>query len=143
MKQLTLNGKNYLFVPVPDDAGNFKIDRPLNEYMKYFHLSWNLSECEISDMAFFFKDFGGRAKYPKDMQFLTTTTDITEEQAAGMVERLEFDLPVKSWAYKNYVDGIRREGMGTVLGYSFAYDSFESLLSANNIVGRHAIIEIL
>ena len=81
IKQLTLYGKNWLFVPLPDDAFNFKIDRPLNEYMKYFHLSWKLSECEFSGMAFFFKYFGGRDKYPKDLVFLATTTDITEDQA--------------------------------------------------------------
>jgi len=133
MKQLTLNGKNYLFVPVPDGAFNFKIDRVLNEYMKYFHLSWNLSECEISDMAFFFKYFGGRDKYPKDLVFLTTTTDINEERAAEMVGEIDRANPI----YPALLQ------IAETMGVAIEIYMFLELIKHHQITGRHAIIQIL
>ena len=77
MKQLKLNKRDYVFVPVPDHAYEFEIRSPKID--SYFRFNYRTESNVYHGMAFLFKDFGGRAKYPISMNFIATTDNIPTE----------------------------------------------------------------
>jgi hypothetical protein len=67
---------------------------------------------------------------------------ITESQAAELVEKVHIRTH-EEWAYRNYTEGFKLNEIGVTIGYSFAIDSFESLLRSLNINNRVIILEKL
>jgi hypothetical protein len=68
------------------------------------------------------------------------SSTITEQQAAELVEKVHIRTP-EEWAYRNYTEGFKLNEIGVTIGYSFAIDSFESLLCSLNINQRVIILE--
>ena len=81
MIQKQLNGEEYLFVGVPEDAYNFRIEKSFLRFAVYY----DLSKGSYSAITFLFKDFGGRKKYPSDIQIIGKPLDLSEEQCSGIV----------------------------------------------------------
>lgn len=65
---------NLYAVEVPEDATNFTI----GFYKPYWHIQYNLTPVEnythTGGFAFFYKDFGGKNKYPDKLEFIGTVT---------------------------------------------------------------------
>jgi hypothetical protein len=136
MKTITSNNRQWLFIEMPDTNSFGFHTQKVGETT---FLCW---QRKVGEKESFF----GNCSIPLPSGhciFHSTTTDITEEQAAEIVDEERLDIPVKSESFRNYVDGIHRCDIGITLGYSFAIDSFASLLQHHSITGRHAIIEII
>lgn len=75
MKKLILNlKKKILIIDLPPKAYDPKIDK----FDDYFHFNCQLSKNVSTGFALFFKDFGGRKKYPVEIKYLCTGAEINE-----------------------------------------------------------------
>jgi hypothetical protein len=74
MKEINLPSGNYLFVKVPDDAYDFKIGEALGNKVIWYEFHPNLNKAIIP--------------IPSQINYevISTTKDITEEQAGSIVE---------------------------------------------------------
>lgn len=92
MKPIThaANGREYLLVEVEQGSTNHR----LSKCQKYIHIAYDLPNGRISSFAFFYKDFGGKAKYPKDLKIIGVNNELSEEQSAGVVGRSQYDSSV-------------------------------------------------
>lgn len=96
MLTTTLNlNKRVLVVDAPQGSYDHKIEK----FQNYFQFNCQLSENESIGFAFFYKDFGGKKKYPNDIKFLCKGEDITEEIAEQLIK--VGDEGFECWNYKN------------------------------------------
>lgn len=70
------------------DAPEGSYDHKIEKFQNYFQFNCQLSKNESIGFAFFYKDFGGKKKYPKDIKFLCKGEDITEEIAENFIDGL-------------------------------------------------------
>lgn len=111
---------NFFAIPVPEDAIN--IDMATTDAIEYTTSSRAIKYIEIG---------------PGNWTFIATSESISEEQAAGIVERAEaFALMESNIGSKLYFDYEKKNQ-----AYKAALQSFESLLNSLNIRGRAAIIK--
>ena len=122
MTTITLNNREFVFVPVPDGATSIK-------YFSSYGGAFN-------PPAIVFKIEGDKEKYiilPEDKykftryRIVTTTTTIAKPIAKSIVEAKYGEF---------YVDYTNPDGF---FGCPFA--SFESLLEKHSLTGRYAVIE--
>ena len=119
------------FVKVPDEATNITISK----YLQYWHSSWDLpsrpgTKC-TGGSCFFYKDLGGKKKYPEKLVFLCLASEITEYQAISLCEY--FEVGDGEPAYLNYFEKDRY--------LNTAISSFKSLMdSLGALTGSWAVI---
>lgn len=120
------NSTDWLLVAVPADSRQFIVKL----VDKYWHLGYNLPDnggFRVSEgFAFFYKDFGGKAKYPVNLKCLGKADELTEEQAAEIVEQWD------NGRYRDYVRFLAR--------HNEAIDAFLSLLDKHNLTPSNTII---
>jgi hypothetical protein len=111
MKQLKINNRDYVFVPVPDGATDISVG--------FSVMRWGIAgKADFLQLPFTEQIY----------VLIADTKTITEEQAVEIVEKSIYN----SRLYLNYQFGGVNE---------YALDSFKSLLKHHSITGRHAIIE--
>jgi hypothetical protein len=115
MKEIKLIFDNYLFKEVPDDAFNIIISKD-NTYGSRVYYDNNKFETFEFDCKY--------VKIPDNYQIISTTKDITEEQAEDIVEKPEFGF------YLTYNKG----NMDTYCCKT-AKESLQSLIQANELDG--------
>lgn len=115
MTTITLNNREYVFVRVPDDAYGF-YKHYASEYLEFYRGKGFIQIDKI--------------KIGYDGIFIANTTDMTEEQAWGMVDDMDSE-----GLYRDYTAPHIHHA------YTTALYSFKSLLQHHSITGRHAIIE--
>lgn len=107
MKEINLPSGNYLFIEVPDDAYNFSVYKyNITSQIRYFYDNY---QCDITIQK-------------ADWGIISTTKDITEEQANSLVEKPEY-----GW-YLTYTKG----NMDSYHCQT-AKESLQSLIQANDL----------
>jgi hypothetical protein len=112
---MTQLSDKYFAVQIPEDAEDFRIGKSGTR------LFWNSTVDGQLDYESF---------PPGSYSFVCTSTDITEEQAAGIVEKVDSDG--RGLVFINYENGMYI--------FSKAKSSFHSLLRSKSL-GRVAIIK--
>lgn len=141
MTKHTINGREFLFVPVPGKVSGFHT-YVINSELNYFCWQRRVGENE---------SFWGNCsiKLPSRANFIATTTDITEEQAAEIVESYVLNTGIDESDYNGYYFNYnnppktKKDVSPDTTFQSDALKSFASYLQAYNITGRQAIIKIL
>ena len=121
MKEIQLNGSIYLLIEVPDDSYEFKFvivednaDELPYSILRAYHKK-GLSTTEIQEA----EDVKDIVSY----EIISTTKDITEEQAKSLVESQIF--PFRGTYYKDYTDPF--------MSLETAKESLQSLIQANGL----------
>jgi hypothetical protein len=119
MKEINLPSGNYLFVEVPDDAYDFSNN--LHSAQIDF-----LQDTPYKDSSIVIKDAVILRDYYNDkFEVISTTKDITEEQAYEIIDSCD-DWGEDDWSYnKNYITG------DWLL--KTAKESLQSLIQANGL----------
>lgn len=90
-------------VLLPEGATNPTLNRS-NYEPRYWGISYDLPVPDGANythgggFCFFYKDFGGKKKYPENLVLVGSTFDVTEEEARELVEK----MPWGENSYKNY-----------------------------------------
>lgn len=113
------NGREWLMVEVPEDATDIALRM---SYLDYSTQGGNTYES-LPDGTW---------------QIHSDSQTITEEQAGEIVEKVHIRVP-EEWAYKNYTEGFKIDKIGVTIGYSFAIDSYKSLLENLGISDKRVI----
>ena len=121
------NNREFWLQVVPEDASEMKVFNPTTELMFILKTDWVEPKKSI-DLP------SGTYRIHSD------SATITEAQAAELVEVVYIRTP-EEWAYRNYTEGFKLNEIGVTIGYSFAIDSFESLLRSLKIKQRVIILE--
>lgn len=121
MKEINLPSGNYLFIEVPDDATNFKI--VFEDSIKYYSEDNSLADGNDGKACYIkYKFFD---EYKNEDIIISTTKDITEEQAESVVEKvLGFGIRTQ---YKDY-----KLDAGFSI-YFTAKESLKSLIQVNGL----------
>jgi len=82
MKEIQVKDKTYLFIEVPDDATDFKIEIDFLIYRDSKTSNWNE---------------GTPTSIPENCKIISTTKDITEEQRLSIIE--EHPHSAKYWEF--------------------------------------------
>lgn len=112
---------------VPDNTYNHQLEYvKYSDGKEYFMLNYNFGKNHIGGFVLWYKDFGGRKKYPKEGELflLGKSTELTEEQCAVIVcIGMDYYEP----AYKNYA-----ADNDAIFKYPFdtAKESFNSLMQS-------------
>jgi hypothetical protein len=129
MKEINLPSGNYLFVEVPDDAFDFKTiyeDKYTTLYVKLKSIldnnpfseietfeDWHHQECILET---------SRSLGIPELKIISTTKDITEEQAKGIVETLSL-----------YGESRFKEYPHEQFPFKKVFESLQSLIQANGL----------
>jgi hypothetical protein len=76
IKQLSINNSTYALINMPKEAIGISIDK---KFGKFFYLGYNLHGKDGFGSNLFFKDFGSKNNYPKDMQIACHLGNPTNE----------------------------------------------------------------
>lgn len=147
MKEIIVNNKTYLFVEVLDKAYDFKMRRNNQVIFLLKDVINPLTGSEKSEII----------KIPnvrfglliKDLQIISTTKDITEEQCKNLVEFIEFN-EFEKYSTSHYYDYTNTnkweytESGSVVYGFKTAKESLNSLIQANGLdINKNYIILLL
>lgn len=124
MKEITTAKGTYLFVEVPNNAYDFSLTKYKTHcVINYFDKLKDGTKYSCSD------NIGGLNKTLLDYQIISTTNQITEEQAESMVDRT-FDNKY----YQYLANGMMRvASMKHAYPYETAKESLQSLIKANGL----------
>jgi len=87
MKEIKINNNTYFFVEVPDDAKDFELlNKGLNRGSALLNICWNNEEKCVPYME---ENNPFKLYEETDFKIISTTKDITEEQAESIVEKFE------------------------------------------------------
>jgi hypothetical protein len=117
MKEINLPSGDYLFVEVPEFAYNFQLSSYVsNNFKQYLFIVYSSDKPNILELG------ESNCSYDLYGEIISTTKDITEEQAGSIVEikRNEIDK-----YYENYDNAI--------LLFETAKESLQSLIQANGL----------
>lgn len=98
------NGEQFLAVSVSLDATNHSVEKGIEVRGKwYWHISYDLPDNWKCGFCLFYKDFGGKKKYPQLISLLGISSELTEEQIVelGLVGELQLD---KQKGYLDYLN---------------------------------------
>lgn len=126
IKVIARNETEFLFLPLPKDA-----DRPwvVNNGDEQVALNYYIPDKTFSDERMTMSDHV-RLPSKKSFELIACTDTITEQQADSIVEKLHY---ITDKPYKNYVVGDNTRCWKAV-------DSFITLLRANRISGKYAVL---
>lgn len=115
IKQHTANGHTWVIVEVPIESyGHY-----IHFHGERFGLTYNLSANLYCGFAFFFKDFGGRKKYPAKLNIHCLAHEAPEEQTEQVVDKEEN-------RYKDYAFHLSNDD--EYCSFYFAGQSLQSLI---------------
>ena len=118
----------YWGINVPADAINFEISRPFNDR---FHLNWGYPDPLVSSgMCLYFKYFGGKKNYPKHLEIVCLSKEVTDKVASTIVERR--DSEGRGFIFLNYENGM--------YVFSRATSSLRSLLRSKGLDPNNTLI---
>jgi hypothetical protein len=125
MKEINLPSGNYLFVEVPDDAEDFKI-KPFFHFafeLQYVAESKKLKNPKYRHTGLFLKN---------NFEIISTTKDITEEQAIKLVENHKYPsvITYRDYMFLHGTDDYEKEHL---YDYFTAKESLQSLIQANGL----------
>lgn len=139
MKEINLPSGNYIFCLVPNDAKDFEIlNKGFNRSSALLNICWNNEEkCipYINEKAPF------KLYEEEDFKIISTTKDITEEQAESIVEKYtEYETEEEQLLDGMYVDYLEKgnywvqNSAGIRLwAFKTAKESLQSLIQANGL----------
>lgn len=121
MESKVINGKEYLFVQVPEDTISYRV---FKSQEKYFHVNYDYMQQGMSGgFALFYKEFGGKHKYPTELILIGKASKLTEEQWELVVEGMP----------EYYLDYEADNDNNVITYVHYATESGMSLLKSMNL----------
>lgn len=136
--------ENFYAVEVPEDGLNFIIHKPFN---KYWHINCDYPPTHKYTnwgRCIFYKEFGGKNKYPGALQIICTSKEATNGDAMRIVK----SHYSRSASYNPVLGHYQTSGSSTTFmdyingycTYDSPLDSLRSLLASKGLTGKNYLI---
>jgi hypothetical protein len=131
MKEITTGNGRHLFVPIPKEAYNIEVIKEA----EYFLINYSLSPSDMEGHAIICKGFSSKDKYPERLTLLFTTDNVTEEQAAQVVDKVYGFVLGNHIGFEDYTNEEKF--------YYDIFDSFHSFKIHHSLTApRYAVLKI-